>query len=93
MNEITKKFRTNMPLADIAKVTGDTPIEDYGTVREALSLSSGERPRVYAYLERGESAGQCVRLNSVHYLDKYGDDIGFTWMPTRTFADIVRRAR
>lgn len=65
-------------------------------IREAESLleaPSGSRPRMYAYLDRGEYAGQRVALRSQENLRQYYDDIQFIWVSgTRTIYDMIKEA-
>ena len=65
-------------------------------VSEAESLleaPSGSRPRMYAYLDRGEYAGQRVALRSQENLRRYYDDIQFIWVSgTRTIYDMIKEA-
>lgn len=64
-------------------------------VREAESLleaPSGSRPRMYAYLDRGEYAGQSVALRSQENLRRHYDDIQFIWLSNnQSVLDIVRK--
>lgn len=64
-------------------------------VREAESLleaPSGSRPRMYAYLDRGEYAGQSVALRSQENLRRHYDDIQFIWLSNnQNVLDIIRK--
>jgi len=75
---------------EIEKVIGPrSALVALSDARIALGVASGDRPRVYAYLSRGESAGQIVKLSSAHYVDKYADFIEFAWVSGATVADLV----
>lgn len=62
------------------------------TPQRALNAPSGSRPRIYAYLERGESGGQIVSLKSLYDLERYEGLLGFAWTSANTIADIVSPA-
>lgn len=57
-----------------------------------MQAPSGHRPRVYAYVERGEFAGQIVAIRSRQNLDQYHGDMGFLWRSGSTLADHIRPA-
>lgn len=84
-------FMTTMSEEDQAKIPrGKHSFIDYNTTQLLLDTHPAARPRIYAYLERGESAGQIVKLTSDHYLDLYIQDIGFAWLSGNTIADIIK---
>lgn len=58
----------------------------------ALSLPSGQRPRIYGHLE-GEPWGQIVTLRSTWHLEQYSDLLSFAWLSNTTLADLVSRAK
>ena len=83
-------FFTELPPETVAKIpAGKYGLIDAHTTERALNAPSGSRPRIYAYLERGESAGQIVKLASLYYLEKYDGDIGFAWTSENTLADLI----
>ena len=63
-------------------------------VWDMLDKPSGERPRIYAYLEPepGEAHGQIVKLTSRHYVEKYAGRISFAWTSNYTIRDIIHKA-
>lgn len=85
-------FTSDLPETEQAAIIGNGGIVDVHTVARALNTESVRRPRIYAYLERGESAGQIVKPPSLYYLEKYETLIGFAWTPTTTIYDLVRPA-
>lgn len=85
-------FTTELAETDQAAIVGNGGIVDVHTVARALNAPSGSRPRIYAYLERGESAGQSVKLASLYHLEQYETLIGFAWTSTIAIADLVRPA-
>lgn len=86
-------FTTALSDADVAKVpAGKFGMIDVHTTARALNAPSGSRPRIYAYLERGEFAGQIVRLNSLYNLEQHDGNIGFAWTSANTIADIIHKA-
>jgi hypothetical protein len=87
------QFSTTLTVEQASRIPiGQHGYVDVHTVARALNAPSGSRPRIYAYLERGDSAGQIVRLNSLHYLEQYDGLIGFAWTSSNTIADIISRA-
>lgn len=50
----TTPFTTELAETDQAAIVGNGGIVDVHTVARALNAPSGSRPRIYAYLERGE---------------------------------------
>ena len=86
-------FFTELPPETVAKISaGKYALIDAHTTERALNALSGSRSRIYAYLERGESAGQIVKLASLYYLGKYDGDIGFAWTSDNTIADLIQPA-
>lgn len=85
-------FTTELSESDQAAIVGNGGIIDVHTVARALNAPSVHRPRIYAYLERGESAGQIVKLPSLSYLEKYETLIGFAWTSTASIYDLIRQA-
>jgi len=71
------------------KIMGEKSWElSEGAVIEQLSKPLDERPRVYAYLTKGE---QIVRLPSVAMFEKYRDDIAGAWVSGTTIADLISK--
>lgn len=88
------QFETILSSEEISKIpAGNVGMVDVHTVARALNTSPAYRPRIYAYLERGESAGQIVRLASLYNLEQHEGNIGFAWTSANTLADIIRPAR
>lgn len=86
-------FTTALSDTEREKVpNGNFGFVDVHTVARALNAPSGSRPRIYAYLERGESAGQIIALRSLYDLERYETLIGFAWTSANTIADIIRPA-
>ena len=86
-------FFTELPPETIAKIpAGKYGLIDVHTTERALNAPSGSRPRIYAYLERGEYAGQIVKLSSLYYLEKYEGDIGFAWTSANSLEDLTQPA-
>lgn len=86
-------FETALSPEEVAKVpAGKYGLVDAHTVARALNAPSGSRPRIYAYLERGEFAGQIVALRSLENLERHDGNIGFAWTSANTIADIIRKA-
>ena len=87
-------FTTELDSETVAKIMPPTNagLVDVHTVERALNAPSGSRPRIYAYLERGDFAGQIVALRSLYDLERYETFIGFAWTSTATIADIIGRA-
>ena len=86
-------FSTDLSPETVAKIpAGKYVLIDVHTTERALNAPSGSCPRIYAYLERGESAGQIVKLASLYYLEKYEGDIGFAWTSDNTLADLIQPA-
>lgn len=87
------EFHTDLTAEQVSRVpAGNYGMIDVHTTARALNAPSGSRPRIYAYLERGESAGQIVRLNSLYDLERYEGLLGFAWTSANTIADIVSQA-
>lgn len=79
--------------ADIEKVIGNGEVVTLDQAAQLLTALPGlARPRIYAYLGTGESSGQCVRLLSDYYIEKYGENIQFAWISYTTTADLIGRA-
>lgn len=86
-------FTTALSPEEVAKVpAGKFGMIDAHTVARALNTAPEYRPRIYAYLERGEFAGQIVRLHSLENLERHDGNIGFAWTSANTIADIIRKA-
>lgn len=84
-------FRTEMSADEMAQVpAGPHSFITYAQAFDALGAPSGSRPRIYGYLERGESAGQIVKLASQYYLEMHGPNLGFAWVSDSTIADFIR---
>lgn len=87
------QFSTALTVEQASRVpVGECALVDVHTVARALNAPSGSRPRIYAYLERGESAGQIVALRSLHYLEQYDGLLGFAWTSSNTITDMIRKA-
>jgi len=90
---VMKQFSTALTVEQASRVpAGQYALVDVHTVAQALNAPSGSRPRIFAYLERGESAGQIVRLNSLHHLERFDGLLGFAWTSSNTIADIIGKA-
>lgn len=86
-------FSTALSPEEMAKVpAGKFGMIDAHTTARALNASPESRPRIYAYLERGEFAGQIVRLHSLEKLEQHEGNIGFAWTSANTIADIIHKA-
>ena len=87
------EFHTDLTAEQVSRIpAGNYGMFDVHTTARALNAPSGSRPRIYAYLERGESAGQIVSLKSLYDLERYEGLLGFAWTSANTIADIVSRA-
>lgn len=86
-------FETALSHEEMAKVpAGKFGMIDVHTTARALNTSPENRPRIYAYIERGEFAGQIVRLHSLDKLEQHEGNIGFAWTSANTIADIIHKA-
>ena len=86
-------MHTALSWEDMAKVpAGRHSFISHNDVMAALSAPSGSRPRIYAYAERGQYAGQIVKLTSVTTYESFGDDLGFAWVSDATLLDFIRQA-
>lgn len=87
------EFQTDLTVEQASRVpAGNFGMIDVHTAARALNAPSGSRPRIYAYLERGESAGQIISLKSLYDLERYDGLLGFAWTSANTVADIIRPA-
>lgn len=88
-----EQFRSILTAEELASIPrGKWGNVDVHTVARALNAPSGSRPRIYAYIERGEFAGQIVSLKSLYDLERFDGLIGFAWTSENTIADIIRKA-
>ena len=86
-------FTTSLDDAAVARIpAGDYGLVDAHTVIRALNAPSGHHPRIYAYLERGDFAGQIVSLRSLYDLERFDGLIGFAWTSANTIADLIAPA-
>ena len=86
-------FDTALSADHVAKIpAGKHGMIDVHTAARALNAPSGNRPRIYAYLERGECAGQIVSLKSVYDLERFDGLLGFAWTSGNAIADIIKPA-
>lgn len=87
------EFHTDLTPEQVAKVpAGIHGMVDAHTVERALNTTPENRPRIYAYLERGESGGQIIRLKSLFDMERFEGLIGFAWTSETTIADMIGRA-
>jgi hypothetical protein len=87
------EFHTDLTVEQASRIpAGRFGMIDAHTTACALNAPSGSRPRIYAYIERGEYAGQIVALRSLHNLEQHETNIGFAWTSDNTLADIIGRA-
>ena len=86
---------TELSHYEMSKIpAGEHIIISWNDAIELLSAPSGQRPRVYAYVERGASAGQITRLASIAQANDKRETLGFVWVPAREMliTDLVGRA-
>ena len=86
---------TELSHYEMSKIpAGEHTFISWNDAIELLSAPSGQRPRVYAYIERGASAGQITRLASIAQANDKRETLGFIWVPARemSIADLVGRA-
>jgi len=87
------QFSTDLTAEQASRVpAGKYGMIDVHTVARALNAPSGSRPRIYAYLERGECGGQIVALRSLYDLERFDGLLGFAWTSGNTIANIIREA-
>ena len=77
---------------DVAKVTSGNPALTYGEARAHLQrvCTPGVNPRTYAYLWRGEYAGQIISVMSPERADQFAGDAQFFWTSGLTVLPIAR---
>lgn len=77
--------------SDLAKVMGPKGTQiGPETVRAQMDHPSGSRPRIYAYLQSGDGAGQTVKITSHEQMNKYEKDIQAYWASGTTVEDLVQ---
>lgn len=87
-------FATDLDAETVARIpVGNIGMIDVHTAARALNAAAAHRPRIYAYLERGECAGQIVSLKSLYDLERFEGLLGFAWTSANTLADLVSPAR
>ena len=87
------QFETALTPDEISKIpAGNYGMIDVHTASRALNTESSFRPRIYAYLERGESANQIVSIKSIYDLERYEGLIGFAWTSSNVVADLIGRS-
>ena len=86
-------MHTELSWYEMSKVpAGRHSFISHNDAMAALSAPSGSRPRIYAYAERGQYAGQIVKLTSVTTYESFGDDLGFAWVSDATLLDFIHQA-
>lgn len=86
-------FSTDLTPEQVAKVpNGKHGFIDVHTAARALNTAPQYRPRIYAYIERGECAGQIVALRSLYDLERFEGLLGFAWTSGNTIADLISEA-
>lgn len=84
-SDLTEEAKSKIP-------NGNYQFLNVEEATELLSALSGQRPRLYGYLERGESAGQIVALRSQYNLDDHRDNLGMVWISFNGIADFIHKA-
>lgn len=83
-------FRTELSDDRVAAIPrGDIGMIDAHTTERALNTTPGNRPRIYAYIERGDFAGQIVALRSLDNFEQHDGTIGFAWTSANTLESII----
>jgi hypothetical protein len=77
----------------LAKVpAGPFTMLDPAQTVQALDVAPQDRPRIYAFVERGVYANQIIRLHSFHTYTEHRDTLGAVWLSGTTISDMIRRA-